>query len=232
MSQHHNAQAARTSAFEPTSPLSELGWEPTRPTAEASNEEPSALGPSLLSDLGRFAEDPLEADLLPVVAASARHNSPLSLELDLGGTTCTLVLDPARQLYSCEVDLCALNDQALQQLRLVRVKSSTNESSDASPPLRLGSMRPLLWHLALRGAQQDLLPELAGSVRCRLTKAMALTGLPVDGTTKRFMRQMSGAPVSLDDLMEGEQVSRVRVQRIWNALYLQSALMVSRSYPH
>ena len=232
LSQDRHPQAASSSAFEPTSPLSTVGWEPTRPVAEVLDAEPTALGPSLLRDLSRFADDPLEADLLPVVAASARHNSPLSLELDLGGTTCTLVLDPARQIYSCEMDLCALNDQALQQLRLVRVKSSASESAEPSAPLRLGSMRPLLWHLALRGAQQELLPELAGNVRCRLTKAMVLTGLPVDGTTKRLMHLMSGAPVTLDDLLEGAQVSRVRVQRVWNALYLQSALMVSRSYPH
>lgn len=229
---HRSTPPSPTSAFGPTVSLTTLSWDATHPRDSTHGADPQTLSPSLLSDLRRFADDPIDADLLPVVAASARHNNPLSLELALNGQACTLVLDPARQVYSCEWDLCTLTDQALQQLRLVRVRSGSPAAVPDSQAPRLGSMRPLLWHLALRGAQQDLLPELAGPVRCRVTKSMALTGLPVDGATKRLMQLMSGAPVALEDLLKDTQLSRMRVQRIWNALYLQSALMVSRAYPH
>lgn len=221
-----------SSAFEPTVPATTPGWTATHASGVDDDSGPSTLSPSLLSDLRRFADDPLEAELLPVVAASARHNSPLSLTLALAGRLFTLHLDPARQVYSCEVDICALTDQSLAQLRLVHVQSAAAQPSPTGAAQRIGSMRPLLWHLALRGCQQDLLPELAGPVRCRMTKALSLTGLPVDGATKRLMLLMSGAPVALEDLLPETQLSRFAVQRIWNALYLQSALMVSRAYPH
>lgn len=218
----------RRSAFEPTVPLSTVA----DGASFDDSTQTSTLSPSLLNDLRRFAEDPWEAELLPVVVASARHNSPLTLNLAMNGRLFTLRLDPTRQIYTCEVDLCAQTDQTLAQLRLVHVQASSDDDVPPGTPMKIGSLRPLLWHLALRGAQDDLLPELAGNVRCRVSRAAALTGLPVDGATKRLMLLMSGAPVTLDDLMADTQLSRARLQRIWNALYLQSALMVSRAYPH
>ena len=86
-----------------------------------------------------------------------------------------------------------------------------------------------MWHLALRGSNSALLPEIAGPVRCRVALGTPLFGLPVDGTTKRLIQRMKAAPVSLDELLADTMLRRAAVQRIWNALYLQSALMVSRS---
>jgi hypothetical protein len=50
--------------------------------------------------------------------------------------------------------------------------------------------------------------------------------------TKRLIARMKDAPVSVEDLLDGTLQGRAAVQRVWNALYLQSALMVSRAFPH
>jgi hypothetical protein len=98
--------------------------------------------------------------------------------------------------------------------------------------LRIGSLRPLLWHLALRGAREDLLPEISGQIRCRLAFGISLSGLPMDGATQRLIQRMRSAPVAIEDLLPESHLSRGAIQRIWNALYLQSALMVSRALPN
>jgi hypothetical protein len=186
----------------------------------------------VLLDLQRFAVDPAAAELLAVVAASVRHGTPLSLALELGDRPLALTLHPRRQVYYCDLDLCALGDQALSGIKLLSVQPDPDVASLFQEPLHRGSLRPLLWHLALRGLHAELLPEIAGPVRCRVALGISLGGLPVDGTTRRLIQRMKAAPVSVEDLLAESILGRVAIQRVWNALYLQSALMVSRAFPH
>ena len=190
------------------------------------------LSPSLLLDLKRFAEDPAEADLLAVVAASVRHGKPLSLALELDEQPLLLTLHPQRQIYYGSRDLCSLADEALARVKMLRVEPDADPKALLEGRAHIGSLRPMLWHLALRGAQSRLLPEIAGPVRCRLALGISLNGLPINGMTRRLIERMKGAPVSVDDLLDGNLQGRAAIQRVWNALYLQSALMVSRSFKH
>ncbi|CAD5373434.1 hypothetical protein RA210_U30346 [Rubrivivax sp. A210] len=216
--------------FERTGVLTTLSFEDCETPTPALDIERSTLSPSLLLDLKRYAAEPASADLLAVVAASVRHNTPLTLALELDGRPLELTLHPRRQLYYCELDLCAQPDQALAGLCVRRVEADAEVGSLFEARLHTGSLRPLLWHLALRGSNAALLPEIAGPVRCRVALGTPLFGLPVDGTTKRLIQRMKAAPVSLDELLADTLLRRAALQRIWNALYLQSALMVSRSY--
>lgn len=209
----------------PTSPASVLPFAQGQETAA-----PTTLSPSLLLDLQRYAADPVSAHLLPVVAASVRHGKALSVLLELGDRELNLTLHPRRQVYYCEVDLCALPDGALCRLALREVKPDADIETLLDGRRHIGSLRPLLWHLALRGAHSEPLPELAGPVRCRVTLGVPLTGLPIDGAARRLIQRMKFAPVSIDELLPATALSRASVQRIWNALYLQSALMVSRAF--
>jgi len=228
--------------FQNTHPLGvSTGFEPTdiptthmdgRAGAFADTETPaaSALSPSLLRDLKRFANEPAAADLLAVLAASVRHGKPLSLSLDLDGRAVDLTLHPLRQVCYSTLDLCALGDAALSQIRLLRVEPDRDPASLLAGRLHVGSLRPLLWNLAMRGAHTGLLPEIAGPVRCRLALGNSLSGLPIDGSRKRLIQRMKAAPVSLDDLLSDTALGRAAVERLWNALYLQSALMVTRAF--
>jgi hypothetical protein len=228
--------------FKNTLPQQPSGFEHTDVLAtRAAADEPDTtatgtlgtISPSLLQDLKSFADDPASAELLTLVATSARHGKPLSLRLRLDDQPLPLTLDPGKQVYYSSRDLCALTDEVLSRITLERIEVSV-EPAATGPDARLhiGSLRPLLWHLALRGAQSTLLPELAGPVRCRVALGTPLGGLPIDGTTKRLIERMKGAPVSLDDLATGSVLGRTAIQRIWNALYLQSALMVTRAFRH
>ncbi len=194
------------------------------------SESPTTLSPSLLLDLQRYGDDPVAAKLLPVVAASVRHGKALSLAIEMGHQGLSLTLHPRRQVYYCEVDLCSLPDDALSRISLREVQPDADIEKLFDGSRHIGSLRPLLWHLALRGAHAEPLPELAGPVRCRVTLGVPLSGLPIDGATRRLIQRMKFAPVSIDELMPATMLSRASIQRIWNALYLQSALMVSRAF--
>lgn len=198
----------------------------------ADTETPVAakLGPSLLRDLKRFADEPAAADLLAVLAASVRHGKPLSLSLDLDGRAVELTLHPLRQICYCTLDLCALGDDALSKIRLLRVEPDQDPANLRAGRLHIGSLRPLLWNLAMRGPNTGLLPEIAGPVRCRLALGNSLSGLPIDGSRRRLIKRMRETPVSLDDLLSDTHLGRAAVERLWNALYLQSALMVTRAF--
>ena len=223
---------AAGSAFNPTGFASTLSNEEVEAKVGSSGSSAITLSPSLLLDLKRFAQDPTEADLLAVVAASVRHGKPLSLALQLDDCPLDVTLHPQRQIYYGSRDLCTLADEALARVKLLRVEPDADPKALLEGRAHIGSLRPMLWHLALRGAQARLLPEIAGPVRCRLALGISLNGLPINGMTKRLIERMKGAPVSVDDLLDGNLQSRTAIQRVWNALYLQSALMVSRTFPH
>lgn len=214
--------------FSSTDVLSTLMDDPADTLSGHESESPSTLSASLRGDLKRFADQAEAAELLPVVAASVRHGHPLCLNVELDGKEHELALDPLRNLFSCSTDLCALPDQALEKIRLRRILQGEPDT-EYHDRRHMGSLRPLLWHLALRGPRSDLLPELGGKVRCRVILGTPLNGLPLDGSRRRMIDRMKFAPVSVDDLMTGTGLTRVAIQRVWNALYLQSALMVSRS---
>jgi hypothetical protein len=219
---------AASSGFESTGVMS------TQPSGDGAAPEatPQSVSPSLLLDLQAYAEDPASAELLPLVAASAKHGKPLALALELDERALPLSLHPQRQIYICSVDLCALPDEALARVRLLRIESGVDGAAVPAGRQHIGSLRPLLWHLAMRGAHTRLLPDIAGPVRCRIALGSPLSGLPVDGATKRLIQAMKAAPVSIEDLLGQSLMGRSAIQRVWNALYLQSALMVSRTFPH
>lgn len=219
------------SAFHPTGFLSTLATEEVSSQPGLAGQAGLTLSPSLLLDLKRFAEDPIEADLLAVVAASVRHGKPLSLALQLDEQPLDLTLHPQRQIYYGSRDICSLTDEALARVKLLSVQPDADTKALLESRAHIGSLRPMLWHLALRGAQSSLLPEIAGPVRCRLALGTSLNGLPISGMTRRLIARMRDTPVSVEDLLDGTLQGRAAVQRVWNALYLQSALMVSRAFP-
>lgn len=219
------------SDFEPTAvlPILDFDTELGVPPSQSSTTR-ATLSPSVLMDLKRFAEQPESADLLVVVAAALRHGRPLRVRIDLDGQNLPLILDPQRQLFRCAMDLCGLSDQAMRRVKLLSVGEGP-EASDEEVGLRNGLLRPLAWHVAMRGDRAELLPELKGAVRCRVTRGVSIGGVQLDGALKRIIERMKYAPVSLDELVVGSPLGAAMVQRLWNALYLQSGLMVTRTYP-
>jgi hypothetical protein len=194
----------------------------------------STLSPSLLSDLRRFAEGPAASDLLPVLAASVRHAQSLAMHLVHGDGVIRLSVFPRDQVFHCFTDICGLSSRAMSQLRLVYVEPETSLDPTRGEGLpttarRYGGMRDLLWSLAIHGPHSELLPEISGSVRYRLSPAFSIGKLPVEPSMQSVMQRMRNEPATLDQLAGWSILGRLRVKRLLNALYLQSGLVISRS---
>lgn len=217
--------------FQSTNAGSTLAMADKWPEAMGLTTVRSTLSPSLLQDLLRFSVQGGEIDLLHAMAASVRHGKPMSLRLDLGGVRLFAAINPRVQIFRAPLDLCALSPPDLASLRLIGVEP---ESASLSPGVaqrtHTGALRPLLWKLALFGSRDELFPEIAGKVRYRITFGVTLNGLHVDAEWMPMLHRLKSAPLSLDELRAGGAKFRVSPQRMLNALYLQSGLMITRAF--
>lgn len=230
MNPHTEPSSDRTD-FQTTNAGSTLAMADNWPEAMGLTTVRSTLSPSLLQDLLRFSVQGGEIDLLHAMAASVRHGKPMSLRLDLGGLRLFAAINPRVQIFRAPLDLCALSPAELASLRLLGVEP---ESASLSPGVaqrtHTGALRPLLWKLALYGSREELFPEIAGKVRYRIAFGVTLNGLHVEPEWLPMLQRLKSTPLSLDELRTGGAKYRVGPQRMLNALYLQSGLMISRAF--
>ena len=195
---------------------------------------PSTLSPSLLSDLRRFSGEVCDADLLPVLAAIVRHVKPLIIHLHHGNRIIALSVFPHQQQFRCDLDVCALPADETSRLRLVHVgpilATEPSGPADLGVP-HVGVLATLLWHLALHGARDELLPEIAGAVRYRLAPGVPLRSLPMDAWSLPMLHRLRGEASSLEELAPRAVLGQARARRLLNAIYLQGRLMITRSLP-
>ena len=233
--------------FEPTSPLNAAtdfcftvadgaveGASETFPDSGPSTVS-STLGSSLLSDLKRFAHEPGGAELLAVVAAGVRHARAIVLYLQHAGSVISLSVLPREQLFHCAIDLCELPPEALARLRLLHVEPELDLMGSRGSPLqpassRLRALGPLLWLLAMHGPRAELLPEVAGPAKYRLSPTWSESGLPIDPILLPLLQRMRHESSSQQALAEWTVPHRLPVRRRLNALYLQPGLIVSRAF--
>jgi len=206
-------------------------WPPPRPSSTLA---PSTLSPSLHSDLQRFADEECGTDLLPVLAASVRHAKPLILHLQHGDRIVTLSVFPREQQFHCELDVCALPADETARLRLMHVgpifATESRELMDVGAP-HVGVLAPLLWRLALHGARDELLPEIAGPVRYRLAPGVPLRSLPLEAWSLPLLQRLRREASTLEELAPRTRLGWSRARRLLNAIYLQGRLMITRSLP-
>ena len=194
----------------------------------------AALNPSLMQDLLRFdpgqraggASDTLE--LLGVMAAALRHDRALLVHLQFEYRVIPVTVRPsARELLS-PLSLAQLLALRLPDLRVLRVEPAP---AQPGPGLRLARLSPLLWELALRGSREALLPEIAGVAAYRVTPGADLSALDVVGSLAAAIARLRQQATPLREIAGWPGFDRGRATRLLNALYLQSALMVTRTHP-
>ena len=206
---------------------------------DAGNTQLSALNPSLLQDLLRFGPkgrtpgseahseglDPLE-----VLAASLRHARTLLVHLQLDYRIIPLTVLPASRQLLCPLSLPLLLGLRLPELRVMRVEPASAPKPDVGElaPQPLG---PLLWELALRGARGTLLPEIAGVATYRVSPGADLSQIDLTGSLSRAVMRLRLQTVPMREIAAWPGFDSDRAQRLLNALYLQSSLIVSRSHP-
>lgn len=200
----------------------------------------TALHPSLVQDLRRFEAPagPAPAlELLEVLAAAMRHGNRLRIHLQYEARTLPLTVFPAQRLVYCPVPMAMLMELPLCNLQVLHVEPAVLNAPGDPKGSRLGVPRmytplgPLLWELSLRGAREDLLPEVSGVAAYRVAPGTDLSALDLTGTVSAAIYRLQRDNANLRDISRWPGFDRGLAMRLINALYLQAALIVSRMHP-
>lgn len=197
----------------------------------------SALNPSLHQDLMRFEGKGRRSELLDVLAGAVRHASAITVHLQLQRHVLALTVYPLQRLVHCVLPMAQFLMLQLTELEVLRV-----EKAQQAAPLRPDTLTPaerehyaplarVLWELALRGARDELLPEIAGQAAYRITPTMDLSVLELSGSLASACERLKRRTTSLREIAEWPGFDRTRAMRLLNGLYLQPGLMVSRTHP-
>ena len=197
----------------------------------------SSLDPSLHQDLLRFEGEGRQSELLEVMAGAVRHASALTVHLQLREHVLALTVFPVHRVVHCVLPVAQLLALQLTDLVVLRVEKAQMQVPDLQT-LAQSAVQPhyaplghLLWELALRGARDELLPEIAGQAAYRITPTMDLGLLELTGTLASACDKLKRQTTSLREIAEWPGFDRTRAMRMLNGLYLQAGLMVSRTHP-
>lgn len=200
----------------------------------------SSLNPSLLHDLRRFGhEDDADGrmEVLAVMAATVRHGRRLRVHLQHEERVLPLTVFPREALVHSPLPMQQLMDSRLVDWRVLHVEPAQLGVPDGRDPPPVGEpqqyhpLPPLLWDLALRGSREELLPEIAGIAAYRVAPGADLSGLGLSGSLAAAVARLRRETTNLADIAGWPGFDRSRAMRMLNGLYLQAALMISRSHP-
>ena len=226
---------------EPTVPFGEPElWRVSafRRAMESSREASrySALSPSLMADLQRFEQIGTGAEVLEVLAACLRHAQDVALHLDRDGHVLPLTIFPRERLFHTPLSQESLYTTRFDTVQLLQVERALLHAP-GEPPAEMAApaalchpLGPLLWHLALHGPRNELLPEVAGPAVYRVAPDLEVPGT-LGGAIGAAVARMRVESVSLRGLAAWPGFDRERASRLLNGLYLQAGLIVSRTHP-
>lgn len=199
----------------------------------------SSLDSSVMQDLLRFDRiggpgPGLEA--LEVMAAALRHGRSLCMVLEHDSRQLLLTVFPNQRLVHCSLTADGWKRIPLARLHVERVEPARREPPDADAKVSSHhfALEPVLWDLALKGSRSDLLPEIEGSVGYRISPAADLSALGLSdmgATLAAAVARLRRETSTLVDIENWPGFCRERAQRLLNGLYLNAALMVSRTHP-
>lgn len=197
----------------------------------------SSLSPSLMMDLQRFEQSGHAVDLLSVLAASVRHARDLVIHLQSGERVLPLTVFPAEQVAHCPVPMDELMGTRLAELQVLHVEPAVLRPPGDPQKTLVGethlyhALPHITWELALRGAREELLPEIAGTAAYRLAPGTDLRNLSLNGSLLAAVQRLQRQTTSLREMSDWPGFNRGRAARLLNALYLQSGLIISRTHP-
>ena len=205
--------------------------------AERGQTRLSSLSPSLLQVLLRFERNGQGNDLLEVLAAALRHGRNLLIHLGLDAHVVPLTVFPAERVAHCPLTSEQLLSARLSALLVMQVEPALLQPPGGRERTLIGELAlyaplgPLSWAMAMRGPRDTLLPELAGLAAYRVTAGADLSALDLGGTAAAAVARLRRESTNLREMAEWPGFDRERAMRLLNALYLQAALIVSRTHP-
>lgn len=188
----------------------------------------SSLSPTLSQDLARFDGPTLDTmEPLDVLAAALRHQRDLVMHLQTEARVVPLTVLPERR--------AVLFPMSTEQFLALRLCDLTVLHVEPAPlALDLGQTAPLgliAWELALRGARGELLPEIAGPAAYRIAPGTEIDALHLTGSLAAAAERLRRQTTNLREIATWPGFDRERAMRLLNGLYLQAALIVSRTHP-
>jgi hypothetical protein len=205
--------------------------------ADSMSSRLSTLSPSLLLDLMRFEQEGRSSGVVEILAACIRHARRLLVHLQADDRVVPLTVFPVERLAHCPMPMAQFLEYPLGELSVLhvepallrppgdRVRSMVGEEQHYSP------LAPVLWELALRGARDELLPEIAGQAAYRISAGLNLRTLQLSGTIADAVTRLKRETANLRAIAQWPGFDRERAVRLLNGLYLQGGLMVSRTHP-
>lgn len=206
-------------------------------SVDANSTRLSSLSPSLLQDLVRFERDGQQSEVLDVLAACLRHARPLTVNLQWAERVVPLTLFPSEKLVHCPVPMPQFLLGRLGELQVMQVEPALlrapghRERSLVGEFQMYSPLAPLMWEMALRGARDVLLPEIAGTAAYRVSPGVNLRGLMMPSILTASIDRLRRRTCNLREMAEWPGLDRERAMRLLNALYLQGGLIVSRTHP-
>jgi len=197
----------------------------------------SVLPTTLMSDLHGMDRNVSGGDVLEVIAACLRHREPALLYLQHEELVWPVTLFPEQALYHSPRDMVQATSRGLADLKLITI-----ETPGVRPPghwmhervAQAEHYRPLaslMWLMALKGPRQTLLSEIGGTAAYRVVKNPADEGLVAAGALGPAVERLRRQSVPVRDIASWPGMSLERASRLLNALYLSSALLVTRTNP-
>ncbi len=197
----------------------------------------SQLDPSLMQDLMRFEQNGRQTELLEVLAACMRHARPLAIYLQCDDVVIPLTVFPREHLAHCPVPMTQFLSRPLASLVVLRVEPAVLRPP-GDPQVALVADRqsyhvlgPVAWELAVRGSREQLLPEIGGAAAYRICAGSNLRDVQMPGVVRAAVHRLGRRSATIKDLSQWAGFNRGRATRLLNALYLQGALIVSRTHP-
>lgn len=176
-------------------------------------------------------------DIVEVVAASRRHAQALAVYLRCDDRIVPLTVFPLQRLAHCPMQHEQFEALRLSRLQVLHVEPAVLRAPGDADPLRVGERRhyaPLAtmsWLLAMRGPRSEVLPELAGPRACRRVPGLVLDTPGLCGALTAALHRLGEEAASLRTIATWPGMDGVRAARMINGLYLQGALIVSRTHP-
>ncbi len=197
----------------------------------------SQLSPSLMQDLLRFENNGRQTELLEVLAACLRHAQTLTIFLQSNDHVVPLSIFPQERLAHCPMPMPMFMSNALAQLVVLRVEPAVlrppgdPKAAFIGEPHLYHPLGPVSWELAVRGSREQLLPEISGVAAYRICAGANLRDIPMPGAVRAAVHRLGRRSATIRDIANWAGFNRGRAMRLLNALYLQGALIVSRTHP-
>jgi len=195
------------------------------------------LSPSLQADLQRADQHGGLSETVEVFAACVRHSTRVTIYLQCAGRVLPLTVFPQERLVHCPMDLDDFVSRHLAQARVMHLEPAVLRAPGDIERDLVGESRlyhpltPLLWELAMRGPRRELLPEIGGPAVYRVSPSLDLSSVPLSGALKPGIERLRRKAMPLAAIATWPGFDRERASRLLNALYLQAALIISRSHP-